>query len=371
MARIELNNLAHSYLAKPRSNADYALRKMDHIWEDGHAYALLGPSGCGKTTLLNIISGLVKPSEGSVLFDDKDVSALLPQERNIAQVFQFPVIYDTMTVFDNLAFPLRNRKVPDAEVQERVKEVSAMLELDDVLHKRAANLSADAKQKISLGRGLVRSDVAAILFDEPLTVIDPHLKLMLRRKLKQIHARFKLTMVYVTHDQLEALTFADQVVVMNAGQVMQIGSPQDLFENPQHTFVGYFIGSPGMNILPCQMDNGIARIADLDIHVGQGSKNLKGDFELGIRPEFLQLHEQQKTRTLPVTIEEVENLGTSKIVTVKLAEQTLKVKIGEDDEISFTEGYLEFPPEWIRIYADGDLVETCAEKSAVKVELSE
>ena len=371
MARIELKNLAHSYLAKPRNSTDYALRKMDHTWKDGQAYALLGPSGCGKTTLLNIISGLLQPSEGKVLFDGQDVSALLPQERNIAQVFQFPVIYDTMTVFDNLAFPLRNRKVPAAEVQKRVKEVAEMLELDDVLHKRAANLSADAKQKISLGRGLVRNDVAAILFDEPLTVIDPHLKLMLRRKLKQIHARFKLTMVYVTHDQLEALTFADQVVVMNAGQVLQIGSPQDLFENPQHTFVGYFIGSPGMNIIPCQMNNGIARIADLEIHVGQGARTLKGDFELGIRPEFLKLHEKQKPQTLPVTIDEVENLGTSKIVTAKLAEQTLKVKIGESDEIPFTEGYLEFPPEWIRIYANGDLVETGTKKSVVNVELTE
>jgi glycerol transport system ATP-binding protein len=371
MARIELKNLAHSYLAKPRSNADYALRKMDHTWKDGQAYALLGPSGCGKTTLLNIISGLLQPSEGKVLFDDKDVSKLLPQERNIAQVFQFPVIYDTMTVFDNLAFPLRNRKVPETDVQERVKEVAEMLELDDVLLKRAANLSADAKQKISLGRGLVRSDVAAILFDEPLTVIDPHLKLMLRRKLKQIHSRFKLTMVYVTHDQLEALTFADQVVVMNAGQVLQIGSPQDLFENPQHTFVGYFIGSPGMNIIPCQMDKGIARIADLEVLVGQGAETLKGNFELGIRPEFLKLHEQQELHTLPVTINEVEDLGTSKIVTVRFAEQTLKVKIGENDEISFTEGFLEFPPEWIRIYADGDLVETRAGKSAVNVELTE
>ncbi|MDX2494522.1 MAG: ABC transporter ATP-binding protein [Desulfuromusa sp.] len=371
MARIELNDLAHSYMAKPRSSADYALRKMDHIWEDGHAYALLGPSGCGKTTLLNIISGLVKPSEGKVLFDGKDVSALLPQERNIAQVFQFPVIYDTMTVFDNLAFPLRNRKVPADEVQKRVKEVSKMLELDDVLHKRAANLSADAKQKISLGRGLVRSDVAAILFDEPLTVIDPHLKLMLRRKLKQIHARFKLTMVYVTHDQLEALTFADQVVVMNEGQVLQIGTPQDLFENPQHTFVGYFIGSPGMNFIPCQMDNGLARIADLNIQVGPGSKNLKGDFELGIRPEFLKLREKQENDTLPVTIIEVEDLGTSKIATVKLADHTLKVKIEEDQQVSFKEGYLEFPPEWIRIYADGDLVETGVEKSAVNLELTE
>jgi glycerol transport system ATP-binding protein len=329
---------------------------MDHVWEDGNAYALLGPSGCGKTTLLNIISGLLKPSEGQVLFDGKDVTALLPQERNIAQVFQFPVIYDTMSVYDNLAFPLRNRKLPEANIIERVKEVADMLELNDVLHKRAANLSADAKQKISLGRGLVRSDVAAILFDEPLTVIDPHLKLLLRRKLKQIHARFKLTMVYVTHDQLEALTFADQVVVMNEGQVMQIGTPQDLFENPQHTFVGYFIGSPGMNFLPCRMENGIAEIGGQKIQVGNGTEKLKGDFKLGIRPDFLKLHAQEAPGSLPVAIKAMEDLGNCKIVTVQLAEKTLKVKLSEEQEIPAESGFLEFQPQWVRIYADDKLV---------------
>ncbi|MDA3902980.1 MAG: ABC transporter ATP-binding protein [Desulfuromusa sp.] len=362
MARIDLNNLAHSYLAKPKSDADYALRKTDHVWEDGRAYALLGPSGCGKTTLLNIISGLLQPSEGKVLFDGKDVSALPPQERNIAQVFQFPVIYDTMSVFDNLAFPLRNRKIPPAEVQTRVKEVAEMLELVDVLDKRAANLSADAKQKISLGRGLVRSDVAAILFDEPLTVIDPHLKLMLRRKLKQIHARFKLTMVYVTHDQLEALTFADQVVVMNEGRVLQIGTPQDLFENPQHTFVGYFIGSPGMNFLPCTMQNGSACLGEIRIPIGKETEQLQGNFELGIRPEFLVLHNNPLPETYKVTVKEIEDLGNCQIVRVQLAEHTLKVKVPEGQEVPAEYGFLEFPPEWIRLYADGNLIERGVQK---------
>jgi len=357
MARIDLNHLAHSYRRQPTSKSDYALHKMNHVWEDGRAYALLGPSGCGKTTLLNIISGLLRPSEGKVLFDGKDVTAIPPQERNIAQVFQFPVIYDTMSVFDNLAFPLRNRKQPEAEIRKRVEEVSEMLELQDDLNKRAANLSADAKQKISLGRGLVRSDVAAILFDEPLTVIDPHLKLLLRRKLKQIHARFKLTMVYVTHDQLEALTFADQVVVMNEGQVLQIGTPQDLFENPQHTFVGYFIGSPGMNFLPCQMMNGTARIGELQIPVGNGSEHLKGDFELGIRPEFLALHDKQLAGTHRVTIKEVEDLGNCKIVCVHLARYDLKVKLSEGQSVPAEAGFLSFPQEWIRLYADGHLQE--------------
>ena len=357
MARINLAGLAHSYLQHPTSETDYALRKTDHVWEAGNAYALLGPSGCGKTTLLNIISGLLQPSEGQVLFDDKDVTALLPQERNIAQVFQFPVIYDTMSVYDNLAFPLRNRKLPEADIRERVEEVAEMLELQEVLRKRAANLSADAKQKISLGRGLVRSDVAAILFDEPLTVIDPHLKRLLRRKLKQIHDRFKLTMIYVTHDQLEALTFADQVVVMNEGQVLQIGTPQDLFENPQHTFVGYFIGSPGMNFMPCRMQNGIASIGDRQIPVGNGSENLSGNFELGVRPEFLKLHTHEVQGSHPVAIKAVEDLGSCKIVTLQFAGHPLKVKLAEEQAVPTESGFLEFQPKWIRLYADGNLIE--------------
>jgi putative spermidine/putrescine transport system ATP-binding protein len=242
MAKIELRNLAHSYGGNPSGPEDYALRRMDHVWEDGGAYALLGPSGCGKTTLLNIISGLVQPSEGQVLFDGQEVNALPTERRNVAQVFQFPVLYDTMSVYDNLAFPLRNRRVPEDRVRERVEEIATMLDLGDVLKRRAVNLGADAKQKISVGRGLVRSDVAAVLFDEPLTVIDPHLKWRLRRKLKEIHERLKLTLVYVTHDQTEALTMSDRVAVFNDGRIQQVAAPDELYESPQNSFVAQFIG---------------------------------------------------------------------------------------------------------------------------------
>src|SRR5215470_2674603 len=254
MAEITLKGLAHSYNAHPSRPSDYALKKIDHVWRQGGAYALLGPSGCGKTTLLNIVSGLVTPSEGRVLFDGRDVTAQSPRERNIAQVFQFPVIYDTMSVFDNLAFPLRNRKMAAAEVKKRVHEVAEILDMTRELSRKASNLAADAKQKISLGRGLVRQDVAAILFDEPLTVIDPHMKWMLRRQLKKIHQQLKLTLIYVTHDQVEALTFADEVVVMTNGRVVQKGGPEALFLRPDHAFVGYFIGSPGMNLCPVERD---------------------------------------------------------------------------------------------------------------------
>ena len=228
MARITLQNLRHSYVPNPQGDEDFALKEIDVEWSDGGAYALLGPSGCGKTTLLNIISGLVTPSHGRVLFDDRDVTEQPPVERNIAQVFQFPVIYDTMTVYDNLAFPLRNRGVAKAAVDARVREIAEMLDVTPLLNRRAANLTPDNKQKISMGRGLVRDDVNVIMFDEPLTVIDPHLKWQLRSKLKELHHKVKVTMIYVTHDQTEALTFADKVVVMDQGVVVQIGTPVEL-----------------------------------------------------------------------------------------------------------------------------------------------
>src|SRR6476620_3796054 len=264
MARIELD-LAHAYKPNPRRDEDYALLPLKMTFEDGGAYALLGPSGCGKTTLLNIVSGLVRPSQGGVKFDGVEVTGRTPQQRNIAQVFQFPVIYDTMTVAENLAFPLRNRGVAPDRIARRVGQIAEMLELSGQMNTRAAGLAADAKQKISLGRGLVREDVSAVLFDEPLTVIDPHLKWQLRRKLKQIHQELKLTLIYVTHDQVEALTFADQVIVMTHGRAVQVGSADALFERPQHTFVGHFIGSPGMNFLPVRAQGGRLVLGDAQL----------------------------------------------------------------------------------------------------------
>ena len=290
MAKITLSKLRHSYYPAPVSADDFAIKNIDLDWSDGGAYALLGPSGCGKSTLLNIISGLLTPTEGRVLFDDVDVTGLSPVERNIAQVFQFPVIYDTMTVFNNLAFPLRNRGVNENTVVARVTEIADMLELASMLETRAAGLSPDNKQKISMGRGLVREDVNVVMFDEPLTVIDPHLKWKLRSKLKELHQKVRATMIYVTHDQTEALTFADQVVVMQDGDVVQIGTPVELFERPAHTFVGHFIGSPGMNILPCDIRGGAAFIDGAKIKLeGPMDIGAEGTMEIGVRPEFVSI----------------------------------------------------------------------------------
>jgi len=361
MARIDLKELAHSYMAEPSGPEDYALRRMDHTWEDGGAYALLGPSGCGKTTLLNIISGLVKPSEGQVLFNGQAVTRLEPEHRNIAQVFQFPVIYDTMTVRDNLAFPLRNRGMDESYVQKRVQTVGEMLGLEDSLDRKATGLGADAKQKISMGRGLVREDVGAVLFDEPLTVIDPHMKWQLRRKLKELHETLDLTLIYVTHDQIEALTFADKVVVLYGGKVVQLGTPQELFEEPAHTFVGYFIGSPGMNFMDCTLENGAAVVDGQRIDLAEGvagrvPRDAK-QLEVGIRPEFLRFAEEGE-KGVPATIEDVKDLGNFKIVTVTMGDgRRLQLKTDEEATLpSGDKGELVFPPQWTKLYADSELV---------------
>lgn len=329
MARIELD-LAHAYRPNPTQPSDYALLPLKMAFEDGGAYALLGPSGCGKSTLLNIMSGLVTPSQGKVLFDGREVTGLSPQARNIAQVFQFPVIYDTMTVAENLAFPLRNRKVPEDQIRKRVGQIAEMLEMSGQLNQRAAGLAADAKQKISLGRGLVRSDVSAVLFDEPLTVIDPHLKWQLRRKLKQIHHELKLTLIYVTHDQVEALTFADQVVVMTRGRVVQVGPADALFERPQHTFVGHFIGSPGMNFLPVEVVGQQLSVAGQLVPLPVGVPMAPGSLQLGIRPEYLTVCDAGAIGAVAATVVRLQDVGTHFMLTATVGSYVLKARLAPD-----------------------------------------
>ncbi|MFQ3788420.1 ABC transporter ATP-binding protein [Halomonas sp. A29] len=363
MAQITLKSLAHSYSPNPSGPEDYAIREMEHVWQQGGAYALLGPSGCGKSTLLNIISGLLTPSDGQVLFDDQVMNELPPEERNIAQVFQFPVVYDTMTVYDNLAFPLRNVGTSEAKVRERVAEVADILDLTSLLRRKARNLTADEKQKVSMGRGLVRDDVSAILFDEPLTVIDPQLKWKLRRKLKEIHERFNITMIYVTHDQLEASTFADKIAVMYEGQVVQFGTPRELFEAPAHTFVGYFIGSPGMNLVEVvRTDEGGVRAGTVDltlppallsaIHQAR-SRNIK----LGIRPEFVEMLAAPAADAYPIDIDNVQDLGTYRIVSFSFAGVSFRARLGEDQPMPERQAFVRFPEAWLNLYIDEFRVE--------------
>lgn len=362
MASITLRQLAHSY-----DGQTYALQDLEHTWEHGGAFALLGPSGCGKSTLLNIISGLVSPTQGDVLFDELRVNELSPQQRNIAQVFQFPVVYDAMTVRENLAFPLKNMKLDKKVISQRVAKIAELLGLSNTLDAKAKGLSADDKQKISMGRGLVREDVSAILFDEPLTVIDPHLKWKLRRKLKEIHEKLNITMIYVTHDQLEAATFADEIAIMFEGKIVQFGTPQSLFDNPNHTFVGYFIGSPGMNFIPVSLQNRVlvnalgsqqaqfpltpAFMDTLHAYCSSSKKPIT-NIKIGIRPEFIELVESASSTSFTAQVDFIEQLGNHQIVTIQFLNTQWHIRIDEHQHCDKQQVHFELPEAHLKVYID-------------------
>lgn len=321
MAAIGLKEISHNYVLAEGAEVP-AVRGLDLEWEDGQPYALLGPSGCGKTTLLNLISGLLTPTRGSVLFDAINVTAMGPAQRNIAQVFQFPVVYGSLTVAENLAFPLRNRRVPQSQIRKRVEVVAELLELQGHLKTRSNLLSTGQKQLLSLGRGLVREDTAAVLFDEPLTLMDPEAKWQLRRKLRIVQRELKLTMIYVTHDQLEALTFAERVVIMQDGRILQNGTPEDLFERPAHRFVGHFIGSPGMNFLP-------ADAADAPGYVLRAGQ-VRG-VQVGVRPEHFYQDSVGSAQTLRGTVRTIVDLGNEALVEVQVNTQTITARLAAGD----------------------------------------
>jgi len=260
-----------------------------------------------------------------------------------------------LTVADNLAFPLRNRGLNSVEIESRVTSVLTMLGLQEQANLKARDLTVDEKQKISLGRGLVRTDVKAILFDEPLTVIDPHLKWQLRTELKKIHQQFRHTMIYVTHDQTEALTFADHVVVMYEGTVVQVGTPVELFECPAHTFVGHFIGSPGMNILPCEIINGKSSFVGNPVQTASSKlpATPTGKLEIGVRPEFVYFDDDG----IPVEIIKVDDLGRYQIVVAQHDNNTIKMIVAEDIQIPSESPRIAFTPKHTRIYVDDWVVD--------------
>lgn len=357
MATIELKNISHSYekRSKKKDPNHFKIENLSMIWEHGTANALLGPSGCGKTTLLNIISGLLIPKEGQILFDGKDVTHLSAKERHLSQVFQFPVVYDSMNVYNNLAFPLRNDKMNEAEIKIRVEMIAEILELTDILKEPIKKLTPADKQKISLGRGIVRSNTAIVLLDEPLTVIDPKLQWNLRRKLNEVQKQLGLTMIYVTHDQHEALTFAENVTVMSNGKISQSGTPEQLHANPTSPFVGYFIGSPGMNLLDCTLkENGIS-INGFNVKVStELLSKLKphgNNFQFGIRPEYIEVSKEQKQNWLPFNVVVIEDTGAYFILTTELDNTKIKCRASKTLNIIENEQvWMNFPENKIKIF---------------------
>ncbi len=365
MATIELKNISHSYElescdvvpADCDMNSGFVIRDLDLTWETGSANALLGPSGCGKTTILNIISGLLKPTMGQILYDGKEVTHLPAEKRRIAQVFQFPVVYDTMSVYDNLAFPLKNAGMAKADIKTRVLAIAEVLELEDVLKAAAGKISQANKQKVSLGRGIVRKDTVAILFDEPLTVIDPKEKYVLRRKIRQVQKDLNITTIYVTHDQHEALTFADRVTVLSRGRVVQTGSPEELHAEPQSPFIGYFIGSPGMNLLDCELSDRGLQFAEFALPI---SPEMRGKIrphgpklQVGIRPEFIEVSTSERAGWQKWQVALVENQGSFSVVTLASDGVRIKSRVGENTRVGYGDMvWTRFPEGKIKVFKD-------------------
>lgn len=359
MAKLAFENVSHSYQLSAdkqvsQEDVEWAIEDMNIVWKDGTANALLGPSGCGKTTMLNILSGLLKPTKGKVLINDQVVNDLPPQKRHIAQVFQFPVIYDSMDVYNNLAFPLVNKGINESRIDKKVNEVAEILKLKEYLRAPSTDLNSAEKQKVSLGRGIIRDDTVAILLDEPLTVIDPKMRGELRRSLKEVQEELGITMIYVTHDQHEALTFADYVTIVKSGYYVQGGTPHELYTEPEAPFVGYFIGSPGMNVIDCSLDENCIKTKEFEITISDSLKQQLGEvkeLELGIRPEELNVYTSNKEDAILFEVVVIENMGNYKILTLKKNNFRIKVRIDLEIQVEKNEQvFVEFPEKNIKLF---------------------
>ncbi|MFA0438678.1 sn-glycerol-3-phosphate ABC transporter ATP-binding protein UgpC [Vibrio sp. 10N.286.49.C2] len=300
MSTLTLSNIAKSY-----PNGYQAVHKLDLDIKDGEMVVLVGPSGCGKSTLLRMIAGLEEITSGTLTIDDKVVNDLEPGERDIAMVFQNYALYPHMSVFNNMAYGLRNRKTPKAEIQRLVDEAAEMLELSHLLDRKPKELSGGQRQRVAMGRAIVR-EPKVFLFDEPLSNLDAKLRVQMRLEIKKLQRRLATTAVYVTHDQVEAMTLADKLVVLNKGNVEQVGSPLEIYDNPASMFVATFIGSPAMNILDAQVVVDGLQIGESLMLSTTQTLDL-GEIKLGLRPEHLTLTDHHPW--FNVDVELVESLG--------------------------------------------------------------
>ncbi|WP_373356045.1 ABC transporter ATP-binding protein [Pseudoroseicyclus sp. CXY001] len=291
----------------------------------GEFLVLVGPSGCGKSTLLNCIAGLEEITEGRLMIGGREVTGEPPAARDIAMVFQSYALYPTMSVAQNIGFGLKIRRVPKAEAEAKVLEVAKLLQIDHLLDRLPAQLSGGQRQRVAMGRALVR-EPALFLFDEPLSNLDAKLRVEMRAEIKRLHAATGTTIVYVTHDQIEAMTLASRIVVLKGGVVQQIGTPEEIYDRPANTFVADFMGSPPMNLVPAEVARGGLAMGEtrLEMPVPAG---MTGRVILGIRPEHLALAEEGQEADLRLRALMVENTGAEAYLTLALGEGTITARL--------------------------------------------
>jgi glycerol transport system ATP-binding protein len=337
-----------------------AVKDLNLDIADGEFMILVGPSGCGKSTALRMIAGLEDISSGELKIDDEVMNDRSPKDRDIAMVFQNYALYPHMTVRENMGFALSLAKVDKAEIDSKVEDAARTLDLTEHLDRKPVNLSGGQRQRVAMGRAIVR-DPKVFLMDEPLSNLDAKLRVQMRTEVARLQSDLGTTMIYVTHDQTEALTFADTVVVMHDGRVVQSGTPAELFDKPAHTFVGYFIGSPGMNIVSAEVRGREARI---DGHVVALDRNYDrlpsgAKIEIGVRPEFVDVA-LPAPGLLSANIERIDDLGRVRFARVRIGETKFAARVPPGFSVQGEIAGLKFDPSHVHVYADSLLVEGAA-----------
>ena len=324
MSKINIKNLQKSF------GENRVINNFNIDINDGEFIVLVGPSGCGKSTLLRMISGLESIDQGEIFLDSKLINNLIPSKREIAMVFQSYALYPHMNVFENMSFGLKMEKIPKDEIQQKVNDAANTLQIEDLLKRKPKQLSGGQRQRVAIGRAITRSP-KVFLFDEPLSNLDAALRSEMRVEISKLHKKMNSNIIYVTHDQIEAMTLADRIVVLNKGNIEQFGTPNEIYSDPNNIFVAEFIGSPKMNIIKINKDQ-IINSKTLKLFNNEVAvDNLKFEDELyiGIRPEDIILNNDNEIQ-LEVKVDLVENLGFEKIIYTKILDHQIIIKSSED-----------------------------------------
>tara|TARA_X000000368_G_scaffold409539_1_gene391617 strand:- start:153 stop:1208 length:1056 start_codon:yes stop_codon:yes gene_type:complete len=334
MANIKFNGVHKSF------GSNKIITDFNLLGKEDEFLVLIGPSGCGKSTLLRMIAGLEQIDEGEIFINNQLVNNLHPSKRETAMVFQSYALYPHMNVFENMSFGLKIEKKPKDEIQKKVMQAAKILKIEELLQRKPKELSGGQRQRVAIGRAITRNP-KIFLFDEPLSNLDAALRAEMRVEISKLHNQIKTNMIYVTHDQVEAMTLADRIVILNGGNIEQVGTPDEIYSNPSNIFVAQFIGTPKMNILKITKDNIISdsEINFLDNKIKMGSINfLQKDYYIGIRPEHFNVSDDSEYKFKP-KIELVENLGNEKIIYIKKDNYEISIKIPSKNNIQNTIGF--------------------------------
>ena len=324
MSKIVIKNLEKSF------GDNKVINKFNIDIKDGEFIVLVGPSGCGKSTLLRMVSGLESIDQGEIFLDTKLINNLIPSKREIAMVFQSYALYPHMNVFENMSFGLKMEKIPKNEIKEKVYNAASTLQIEDLLDRKPKQLSGGQRQRVAIGRAITRNP-KVFLFDEPLSNLDAALRSEMRVEISKLHKKLKSNIIYVTHDQIEAMTLADRIVVLNKGIIEQFGTPNEIYNDPNNIFVAEFIGSPKMNIIKINKEQ-IVNSNTINLFKNKitfENFNFKDEIYLGIRPEDISLKDNHEVQ-LEVKIEHIENLGFEKIIHTKLSDTNIIIKSSEN-----------------------------------------